>query len=312
MMMLSRVAERLYWMSRYLERAEDTARLVHTYTHMVMDIPRGSEPGWEILVNILDAQPVFLEHHRAFNEQNVLRFLIADPDNPGGILSAVRAARENVRTTRDVLPEEAWEHVNELYLYTQEWAEKSVGRRHRYQFLETVIARCQMINGMVVSTLSRDHAYRFIKLGHLLERADMTTRVIDVGAAALLGEERDVNPVDPLIWASILKSLSAMGAYRRAIGPQVEADAVVDFVLRDGALPRSVKFCVRGIREELRPLNNSSDAIRLVDKASRKLSRFDPHTRSRQQLHRFIDEFQVILTDLHSTIDKTWFMTDPG
>lgn len=312
MTMLSRVADRLFWMARYLERAEDTARLIHAYTHVVMDIPKGSEPGWDILVRILDAQPIFLEHHRVYNEQNVLKFLIADPENPGGILSAIRAARENVRTTRDVLPEEAWEHVNELYLYAQEYAEKSTGRRNRYQFLETVIARCQMINGMVISTLSRDHAYRFIKLGHMLERADMTTRVIDVGAAALANEERDlsISTVDHLIWASLLKSLSAMGAYRRAIGPQVEATDVVDFVLRDGALPRSVKFCLNGIREELGPLKNNREAIKLVDKARRKLARFDPHTRTREELHAFIDQFQLILTTLSSTIDNTWFMTD--
>ena len=107
MTMLSRVADRLFWMARYLERAEDTSRLVHAYSHLVMDIPKGSEPGWGILVNILDAQPTYEEHYRVYNEHNVLKFLIADLDNVGGIYHAIRAARENVRTTRDVLPEEA-------------------------------------------------------------------------------------------------------------------------------------------------------------------------------------------------------------
>jgi uncharacterized alpha-E superfamily protein len=310
MSMLSRVAERLFWMARYLERAEDTARLIHAYTHMVMDIPKGSEPGWDILVRILDAEPNFAQHYRAYNEQNVMKFLIAEPDNPGGILSAIRAARENVRTTRDVLPGEVWEHVNELYLYAQEFAEKSINRRNRYQFLETVIARCQMINGMVVSTLPRGHAYRFIKLGQLLERADMTTRVVDVGAAALLGDERLHSTVDPLIWTSLLNSLSAMGAYRREIGPQVEAGAMVDFVLRTDTLPRSVKFCLNGIRKELVPLNNNRDALALVIKARRKLSAFDPQQCSREELHLFIDRFQFILTQLYNSIDRTWFMTE--
>jgi uncharacterized alpha-E superfamily protein len=310
MSMLSRVAERLFWMARYLERAEDTARLVHAYSHMVMDIPRGAEPGWEILVRILNAQPSYAEHHRVYNEQNVTKFLIADPDNTSGILNSIRAARENVRTTRDVLPGEVWEHVNELNLYAQEHAEKSVGRRNRYDFLETVIARCQMINGMVVSTLPRGHAYRFIKLGQLLERADMTTRVVDVGAAALLGDERLHSTVDPLIWTSLLNSLSAMGAYRREIGPQVEAGAMVDFVLREGSLPRSVKFCLNGIRKELAPLSNNKDALRLVIKARRQLSLFEPQTCSREELHVFIDRFQLILTQLFSSIDHAWFMTE--
>jgi len=310
MTMLSRVAERLFWMARYLERAEDTARLVHAYTHMVMDIPKTSKPGWDILVRILDAEPDYAKHFRVYNEQNVMKFLIADLDNVGGIAPSVRAARENVRTTRDVLPSEVWEHVNELYLYAQEYAEKSTGRRNRYEFLETVIARCQMINGMMISTLPRGHAYRFIKLGSLLERADMTTRVIDVGAAVLLGDERLRSTVDPLIWASLLNSLSAMGAYRREIGPQVEAGPMVDFVLRENTLPRAVKFCLTGIRQELVPLKNNKETLRLVDKARRKLSSFDPIVRSREELHFFIDQFQLILTSLYDSIAHTWFMTD--
>tara|TARA_R110002072_G_scaffold44503_2_gene124443 strand:- start:7025 stop:7984 length:960 start_codon:yes stop_codon:yes gene_type:complete len=310
MSMLSRVAERLFWMARYLERAEDTARLVYAYTHLVMDIPKGAEPGWDILVRILNAEDSYAKHYRAYNETNVMKFLIAEPDNISGLMNSIRAARENVRTTRDVLPSEAWEHVNELYLYAQEYSEKSVGRRNRSQFLETIIARCQMINGMLVSTLPRGHAYRFIKLGRLLERADMTTRVIDVGAAALLRDERLKSTVDPLIWASLLNSLSAMGAYQREIGPQVEASSMVDFVLREGALPRSIKFCLNGIRQELSPLKNNADATKLVIKARRKLSAFDAEACSREDLHIFLDRFQLILTQLYRSIDQTWFMTD--
>ena len=307
MRLLSRVAERLYWMARYLERAEDTARLVHAYTHLIMDIPAGSEPGYKILVQILNAEPSFHDHYRVFSEQNVVKFLVADQDNPVSITHAIQAARENVRTTRDVLPAEVWEHVNELHLYAQEYAEKSVGRRNRHVFLDQVIARCQMINGLIMSTLCRDHAYRFIKLGHLLERADMTTRVIDVGAGALLGDERLHSSVDPLIWASLLQSLSAKGTYRRTIGPLAEAHLVVDFVFRESSLPRSLKFCLNGIRRELVPLNNSAQATRNLDRSRRSLSRFNAETATREELHAFIDKFQANLITLSSTIDDTWF-----
>ena len=310
MRMLSRVADRLYWMARYLERAEDTARLTQAYTHLIMDIPEGAEPGWEILVQILDAQPIFGARARAYNEQNVLRFLIADEENFSSISQCIRAARENVRTTRDVLPDEVWEHVNELHLYSQEWAEKSVGRRNRHRFLEQVIGRCQMINGLMMSTLCRDHAYRFIKLGALLERADMTTRVIDVGAGALLGDERHHSSVDPLIWASVLQSLSAMGTYRRTIGPLVEVNEVVDFVFREEALPRSVKFCLNGIRKELLPLKHNREALKVLDRSRRSLSRFHPESSTREELHAFIDAFQANLITLGSVIDETWFSLD--
>jgi uncharacterized alpha-E superfamily protein len=307
MTMLSRVAERLYWMARYLERAEDTARLTQSYTHLIMDMPSGTTPDWDILVHILDAGPVFSENRRAFNEQNVLKFLIADVDNAGSIRHCIKAARENVRTTRDVLPEEVWEQVNELYLYSEEQAPKSVGRRNRHQFLDQVISRCQMINGLLMSTLCRDHAYRFIRLGALLERADMTTRIIDVGAGALLGDERLNKAVDPLIWSSLLQSLSAMGTYRRHIGPLVEADEVVDFVFKEPTLPRSVKFCLDGIREELRPLKRNTEALKLLDRSRRSLTRFKADRAKREELHDFIDRFQLELYKLGDNIANTWF-----
>lgn len=310
MTMLSRVADRLYWMARYLERAEDTARLTQSYTHLIMDIPEGSEPGWDILVNILDAQTTYGARYRAFNEQNVLRFLIADADNPGSIRNVIQMARENVRTTRDVLPSEVWEQVNYLHLYAQEWADKSVGRRNRHRFLDQIIGRCQLINGLMMTTLVRDHAYRFIKLGHMLERADMTTRVIDVGVGALLGDQRHHSSVDPLIWASVLQSLSAMGTYRRTIGPLVEVNEVVDFVFRNDALPRSVRFCLNGIRAELGGLSNNRDAMKLLDHLRRRLARFRVHDADREQLHRFIDSFQLGLNELSDTFTTSWFLPE--
>ena len=307
-MMLSRVAERLYWMARYLERAEDTARLTYAYTHLVLDIPRGAEPGWDTLVRIQNAEQLYAQHYRVYNERNVLGFLIADRDNVGGIYPAIRAARENVRTTRDALPEEAWEYVNELYLYAKENAENSVGRRNRYDFLETIISRCQMINGMLISTLPRDRAYSFTRLGRLLERADMTTRILDVGAEALMREDSHYQAVDPLIWASLLRSLSAMGAYRSKNGPQVRAGPAVDLVLRDDTLPRSMKYCLNGMRAELRPLKNHQPALKLLDQARRKLARFDPQEHSRQDLHEFIDKIQACLIAINAAIAEAWFI----
>src|SRR5262245_52653245 len=134
--MLSRVAERVYWTGRYVERAESTARLVKAYTTQVMDLPKGVEPGWKHLVDITGANAPFEERHGTYDERSTIDFLLADADNPGSILSALAMARENVRTTRDILPTEAWEHANELYLYAKASAADSVGRKHRFSFLK--------------------------------------------------------------------------------------------------------------------------------------------------------------------------------
>lgn len=312
MIMLSRVAERVYWMARYIERAEDTARLVAAYNHLVMDIPKGSQPGWEILVRILDADPVFDEWFNVRNEQNVLRLLIGEADATCSIPYAVHAARENVRTTRDVIPDEVWELVNELYLYTADAAEHSVGRRNRQQYLEQVIQRCQVINGVLRSTLCRDHSYRFIMLGQLLERADMTTRIIDVGASDFLEREGAAQGIEHLLWGTLLKSMSALGAYRRMIGPQVEKNAAVDFVFMEETFPRSVRFCVRGIRDELTPLSNNKASLRVVERMRRKLRGFESSNMDQRALHAYIDELQLIIGDLHQAVYESWFYSGEG
>lgn len=305
--MLSRVAERVYWMSRYLERAQDTARLTQTYSHLIMDLPKGAEPPWHIMVDILDAQAAFAAKYRQDSEKNVLKFLIADQTNPVSIPFSVRAARENVRTTRDVLPDEAWELVNELYLYVKDNAEKSAGRRLRYDFLSEVISRCQMINGLLMDSLSRDHTYGFVKLGRLVECADMTTRIVDVGAGNIMTRSEQSPAIDPLLWGALLKGLSAATAYRRAMGPIVEKEAAIDFIFKDTAFPRSVKYCLRGIIEELPWLKNYEPTMKVAEKLRRDLGRLDPEAMTPQQVHEYIDDFQHQLSRLHTAIQTTWF-----
>lgn len=312
MTMLSRVAERVYWMARYIERAEDTARLVAAYNHLVMDVPRGTQPGWDILVRILDADPIFDRFFNVRNEQNVLRLLIGEVDSECSIPFAIRAARENVRTTRDVLPDEVWELVNELYLYSADTCEKSVGRRHRQLYLEQVIQRTQVINGVLRSTLCRDHSYRFIKLGQLLERADMTSRIVDVGASDFLEREGVAQGIEHLLWGTLLKSLSALGAYRRLIEPQVEKNAAVDFVFMEAIFPRSVRFCIREIGEELGEMSNARDALRMIERIRRKLRGFQATRFTQPELHAFIDELQLLINGLHEAITATWFLSGRG
>ena len=185
-----------------------------------------------------------------------------------------------------------------------------MGRRNRQTFLAEIIARCQMINGLLLSTLSRDHTYRFIKLGRLLECADMGTRVVDVGAGDILDRAGSRAAIDPLLWGALLQALSATSAYRREVGPIVEQDDVVNFVFAQANFPRSVKFCIAGIREELTPLRNNQNALRAINRLRRRLGRLGKEALTREELHAFIDEFQLQLNALHQSISDTWFRTD--
>ena len=307
MSMLSSVAERLYWMSRYLERTQDTARLIQAYNHLIMDIPKGAEPPWDIMIDILDAQPLFRARFKAGTEQNVLKFLIADEKASSGIPFAVKAARENVRTTRDVLPEEAWELVNELHLFVEAHAGNASGRRNRHDFLSAVISRCQMINGLLGASLPRDHAYGFIKLGRLVECADMTTRIMDVGAGDIMERAGRFGAIDPLLWGTLLQALSAAAAYRREVGPIIEKDAALNFIFLSSTFPRSIKYFVRETRKELMRLNNHDLTIRAVERLRRRLTRLDAEHFTSGELHDYIDDFQLQLTSLDSAIQATWF-----
>ena len=307
-MMLSSVAERLYWMSRYLERAQDTAKLLQTYSHVIMDLPIGTGPPWEIVVDILDARAVFESKYKQGGEKNVVKFLTSDKVVPCSIPFSVNAARENVRTSRDVLPEESWELVNELHLYISDNASSSWTRRNRYEYLSEVVSRCRVINALLMDSLPRDHSYGFIKLGRLIECADMTSRVMDIGAGNIMSRSKPSPLVDTVLWRSLLHALSAETAYRRAIGPIIEETAAVNFVFNDPVFPRSMKYCVRAILDELTWFKHNDLPIKAAERLRRGLRRTESVEMTSESVHALVDDFQHQLNSLDLSIRSTWFV----
>ena len=201
--MLSRVAENVYWMARYVERAENTARLVRVNANLLLDLPRGIAPGWEPLVTITGMDEEFHARYGEANERNVVKFLIGDGANINSILCSLRAARENCRTVREIVPRSGWEQINELYLYAKENMSAGLTKKGRHSYLARVISGSQTINGLLDSIIARDEAYQFLRIGRNLERADMTTRIIDVRSADLLPEETaESKAFDTIQWMS--------------------------------------------------------------------------------------------------------------
>src|SRR6185503_15820766 len=236
----ARGAERVYWMGRYVERAESTARLVSAYTNQVMDLPRGVEPGWKHLVDITGANEHFDSGAATYDERSTISFLVADRENAGSILSSVAAARENVRTTRDVLPTEVWEYANELYLFAQANAQHAVARGHRFRVLKSIVSRCQQLEGLLAGTMSHGVAYEFVSLGRNLERADMTTRIVDSAVFLLMPRRAAPGAYDSILWMNVLRSLGGYQMYRQHVRNKVEADEVVRFLLYARDFPRAV------------------------------------------------------------------------
>jgi len=305
--MLSRVAENIYWMARYIERAENTARLIMVNTTLLLDLPKGEQPGWQPIVEILGSDEYFLQTHEDFSERAVLKFLIADPNSPTSILQSLRQARENARTIRDIIPREAWEQVNDLYLMAKSNAPSGYSKKGRYDYLRKVILGAQTITGLLAGTMLHDIGYDFLRMGRNLERADMTTRIIDVRSANLLPEHEDLTPYENIQWMSVLKSLTAYQMYRRTIQVRVRRPDVLKFLLKDKRFPRSFFHALLEVKGCLRHLPRNDEAVALLNEVGKKVLRADQAILKQDELHRFIDELQLGLADLNQAITVTYF-----
>ena len=296
--MLSRVARRVYWMARYIERAENTARLVNTYHFMLLDLPRGTRVGWDILPVITGGYEQFSERYQRHDERNTVKFLLADSNNPASLMNSIAIARENCRTSREVLPGHAWEQLNELKLYADARVNDALPRRDRFNILTAIIHRCQQLTGLLAGTMTHDHAYDFIRIGRNLERADMSSRVVDMGALSLQGPE-DTSGLDVHVWTSMLKAMNAYQMYRKDVQIGVHCADVVGFLLQNDYYPRSVAHCLDQVEECLGVLPLLKETLRPIREARRRLSRIMAHKLYANTLHAVIDRLEVGFSGIH-------------
>jgi uncharacterized alpha-E superfamily protein len=308
--MLARAAEKLYWMARYLERAENTARLINSTTHMLLDLPPGASFGWKNLIEVAGLDNAFHQYYPQANEEAIMRFLIEDKRNPSSILSCVHYARENTRTLREVLPAEMWERINSLYLYIRDNA-ACRSRRDRYMVLNNVIEQRHAIVGLVSGTMAHDLAYQMIKMGRNIERADMTTRIIDINSAVKLPQD-DVLRVTTIerIWMSTLNSLSAYQSYRSMVNMRICSDEVVRFLLRDMRFPRSVEHCLSEINSCIRLMPRSQPVQQLIAQFGDSWE--NPDSLDAQALHRYLDNLQEKLAEIHTALADRYFNISHG
>jgi uncharacterized alpha-E superfamily protein len=310
--LLSRVAEQLYWAARYIERAEDTARVVGEHTHLLVDLPLSVPLTWEPLLAVTGARRQFDANYATADERQVIAFLLADRENPSSVLASVIAARENMRTAREVIPREAWQALNDLYLYATSHHAEAVDRRSRGRFLDKVVAECQRFVGIVSGTMSRDEAYQMLRLGRAIERADMTTRVLDVRAVALLAGRTaaaDSPEHDEVQWAAVLRSLSALQAYHRRRRGPVSGHPTVAFLVRDPDFPGSIAHCLGEVEAVIADIPRSQPVDMAARAAVRTLAQVDDAPLDR--LHEGLDDVQVAIGVVHEAVQATYFPPPP-
>lgn len=311
--MLSRVAENLYWMTRYMERAEDTSRLINAVTLMSLDMPAEIQFGWDVLVKIAGLDHLFFEHYPEANESSVMRFLVRDENNPGSIFNCITRARENTRTFREVLPWECWEWINELYLYAKKNLHGELTRRRRFDVLQAVIRRRQSIVGLLSGTMSRDDAFQFLRLGRNVERADMTSRILDVSCAVIMPRAlTDSSPYGDLAWMNILKALSAYQMYRRHVSVHADSGKVIGFLLQDRDFPRSISHCLMEIWDVMHRLPRPESVLAAVRETLDLVEHADSGALAVTGLHRHCDQIQLGLGKINELLRRHYFLMVNG
>jgi uncharacterized alpha-E superfamily protein len=304
---LSSTAKRSYWLGRYLERAESTARLVAENGNLLLDLPKRLPLAWQPLVNITGSATLFNEIYREPNERNVTRFLINDRRNPASLANSLEWARENARTLRGIIPRHAVEYIIELHLYAKAHLSQPLSRSRRADGLSNVPEFIQRIDGFMSANMLHDAHWNFWRLGNFIERADMTSRIIDVGADNLLQPAVELEPFADIQWRSVLRSLNATQSYASVVQAPIQPNAVLEFLIKNPALPRSLTYSLSSMRNSLRALPHNERVLRAVNRLRRRIDQADTTNLEGEALREFLDDFQLQLAHVHEHVNKIYF-----
>ncbi len=313
--MLSRVADGLYWMGRYVERAENVARLVDINLQMTLDVPaRQAEQmakNWRPVVACFGDEEEYRKKHSKADEKEVIEFLVFDRDHTNSVIGSLCAARENARTIREQITSEMWEELNRAYLWYNSKSARQAFERNEYEFFQRIIQTMQLFGGITNSTMLHGEAWDFIQMGKHLERADKITRMLD--DEFHLMKQCGKTPADGLLqWLSILRMCSARQTYQRLYGAGVQPIKVAELLLLNADLPRSVLFCLHHADESLRRISGVAPG-RFSNRAEQLSGRFLAElTYSRisdiysQGLHKAMDEFQIRFNQISAEFYSTY------
>lgn len=311
--MLSRVADSVYWLSRYVERAENVARFIDVNYNLTLGETGSLSKQWSPLVYTTGDQKTFEERYGDATRESVLQFLSFDEENPNSIISCVARARENARTIREVISSVVWEQLNKFFFMVRSAAQYSTTLDQPQEFCERVRLASHLLIGAMDCTMSHDDAWHFARIGRLLERADKTSRIVDVQYFILLPDARHVgSALDVVRWSALLKSASALEMYRRQHG-KIVPERVADFLILDRQFPRAIHFCLIKAQESLRNITGSSAGTfrNLAEQQMGRLCSKMDYTSSediiQQGLHEFIDNLQTQLNLVDDAIGDDFF-----
>jgi len=308
--MLSRTADHLYWMARYIERAENMARVLDV-TYRMSLVPNAGHTEadlWMPPVRIVDDVESFERDYGAYNASNVMQYMALDQRNPSSIISALNSARENARSVRVAMSSEMWENVNSLWLELQQRVSSGLTESDYTEFCDWVKSRSHLFRGVTVGTMLRDDGYRFVRLGTFIERADNTARLLDAKYEQLrnLNDETD-HIGDYYEWSSLLRSVSAMEAYQKVFRDTIEASKVAELLVLRDDMPRSLHACMDEMTSILQHVQGDRgwECVRMAGEMHAKLH-FSRMSDIVDQLHEFLQDFIVHNNNLGVEIQRTF------
>lgn len=316
--MLSRVANSLYWMARYIERAENIARIVDVNLQLLLDLRSLDEERlikyWKPIILATGDEQAFFKAHPHATAQAVTEFLVFQPENPNSIFQCICQARENARMVRDQITLELWEELNRIYLFIRSKQARKVWERSPSEFFQEIKSASLHIIGIIDATLIHDEGLWFVRAGQFLERADKTTRILDVRYESLpeRGVPSRITPDAALEWAAVLRSCSAWDAYKTIHGADVHPRCVAEFLLLDDNFPRSVRFCVNELNHVLRRISGVAEG-RFTNDAEKLTGRFLAELQFSTideifeiGLHRYLDEAQMKLNNIGDALFRAY------
>jgi uncharacterized alpha-E superfamily protein len=314
--LLSRVADSIYWMARYIERAENVARFIDVNLNLQIDLPLEPAYQWQPLIDTAGDTARFKERFGEATEQKVIQFLTFDQENPNSIFFCLRAARENARSVRETISSEMWEQLNSMYLQVQ--LQRSMpGHEALPEILRGIRMACHMFEGITDATMSHNEAWHFLRLGRMMERADKTSRILDVKYFILLPNTANVGtPYDDLHWSAVLKSVSGFEFYRKQHG-RISPRNIVEFLVMDGEFPRAICHCIGTAGESLRaitrscPNSSQQESERLLEALEADLGNVSVDRILQPGLHEYLDGLQTRINAVDDSLLQDFFVWRP-
>ena len=325
--MLSRVANAIYWMCRYIERAENVARFISVNLNLLLDMPSEKGKHWEPLVMTTGDQALFEKESPDYDQETVIRFLTFDRGYTNSILSCLAAARENARSIREIISSEMWEHLNNFYLELADRQSLDLALDDPHRFFQIIQMRSHLFTGLMDCTMSHGEAWNFARIGMMVERADKTSRILDVKYFMLLPQTDLVNsPIDNIQWTAVLKSASAFEMFRK-VHHQITPRNVANFLIFDTQFPRSIRHCITKAQICLHRITNAqvcmldpdgvsfgavhSPAEKRLGRLNADLEYTDIDEVIDKGMHEYLDGLQNRLNQVDVAIGTTFFNLKP-